>query len=357
MTNEELIAAAKDGDKDAYEEFFKRNMRLIYSVANRYKPNQDVTYEDIVGAAAEGMIKAFNRFDPSYGTKFTTVAVPIMLNKISHLFRHYTAEKRRGVVVSLQSVVFENDQEDITLEDMLEDNSARIDERIERAALFDLYSKFEETLTERDRDIFRLHLSGEVQQKIADRFGISQVQVSRIIAKLMGKFREFAIQKEFIEGGLSMAKTVLDKGVLVYIFKNYPELSDSEIGKILNVQSNNIAYHRKRFLEGKMNNVDPVVPELSISEAIHNLIVTKANEVSVSLDSVVDYGESAFIIGEKEENTQDKVQARKVNGTKSIRINLSEANKELVVKLMSALVDGLKDEANYLLDIRIMESA
>ncbi len=84
--NSELLVLAKDGDCEAMERLVTRNMGLCKSIALRFR-DRGVEYDDLVQIASIGMIKAIKSFDFSYGTAFSTYAVPLIVGEIRRYLR------------------------------------------------------------------------------------------------------------------------------------------------------------------------------------------------------------------------------------------------------------------------------
>jgi RNA polymerase primary sigma factor len=70
----ECAKMAKDGDKKAFEELIKANLRFVVSVAKQYA-NDDNPLEDLVNEGNIGLIMAAERFEPESGFKFISFAV------------------------------------------------------------------------------------------------------------------------------------------------------------------------------------------------------------------------------------------------------------------------------------------
>ena len=70
---------------DPLKEIILKNSNLIYSIAGKFGNDQDM--DDLFQAGCMGMIEAYKKFDESRGVKFTTYAYPYILGKISEYVR------------------------------------------------------------------------------------------------------------------------------------------------------------------------------------------------------------------------------------------------------------------------------
>ena len=84
--NAELIARAKEGDPEALSEAVTANLGLVKSIALRFR-DRGTEYEDLVQIGTVGMIKAIRSFDFTYGTAFSTYAVPLIIGEIKRYLR------------------------------------------------------------------------------------------------------------------------------------------------------------------------------------------------------------------------------------------------------------------------------
>jgi RNA polymerase sigma factor (sigma-70 family) len=76
----DLALKAQQGDKASREALVEANLRLVASIARRYK---GMGYEDLYQEGCVGLVKAVDTFDPDRGTAFSTWAVPCIRSAIA----------------------------------------------------------------------------------------------------------------------------------------------------------------------------------------------------------------------------------------------------------------------------------
>ena len=231
MSTQTLIRAAQAGDRSAAEQLVVENSGLIWSIARRYF-GRGTEPDDLYQLGCVGFLKAVAGFDLSYGTQFSTYAVPKIAGEIRRFLRddgqvkvsrslkeraaqiHQArtrltgtlgrepavselaaelgltpeeiamAETATGMAESIQR---ESGDEGFSLEDVLCTDGME-DRILESLSLRNALSH----LTERERMVIDLrYFHGLTQQKIAGLLGVSQVQVRRIEKKALGQLRAF----------------------------------------------------------------------------------------------------------------------------------------------------------------------
>ena len=87
-----LLEAAQGGDEVAGEQMLRENNGLIWSVVRRYNV-RGVDTDDLYQLGCIGFLKAVKGFDLTYGTQFSTYAVPKIAGEIRRFLRDDGAVK------------------------------------------------------------------------------------------------------------------------------------------------------------------------------------------------------------------------------------------------------------------------
>ena len=81
-----LIEAAQQGDGAASETLARENLPLVKSLVRRFI-GRGVDYEDLIQIGYIGFMKAVNGYRDSYGVRFSTYAVPLILGELRRYMR------------------------------------------------------------------------------------------------------------------------------------------------------------------------------------------------------------------------------------------------------------------------------
>ncbi len=229
----ELLKLAKEGQKAAKETLVLENRGLVWSVVKRFQ-NRGLDSEDLFQIGCIGLLKCIDKFDLSYGVKFSTYAVPMISGEIKRFlrddgmikvsrtlkelaYRAYQCQeklqekwgreptiteiaKEIGVeceelalaldanseVESLYQPIYQKEGQEILLMDKLEEEDNEED-LVNHLFLEKVLSELEKE----DRElIFQRYFEDKTQSAIAKEMGVSQVQISRREKKILNQIRQ-----------------------------------------------------------------------------------------------------------------------------------------------------------------------
>ncbi|MDD2215636.1 MAG: SigB/SigF/SigG family RNA polymerase sigma factor [Eubacteriales bacterium] len=226
----DLIRQAQSGDESSREQLVNQNTGLVKNIALKFVSG-DHELEDLLQIGFIGLLKAVDRFDVSYNVMFSTYAVPMILGEIKRYLRDdgrvkvgrqikqdvrnmkraheaFCHTHGRSPKISELAEQMELDVEDVLslmeASDAMSNPESLDDPERQETAADDRFREVEEqqvilihlkgvirSLSERERQIIVLrYFKDMTQQQIADRLGISQVQVSRIEKRVLANLRQ-----------------------------------------------------------------------------------------------------------------------------------------------------------------------
>lgn len=284
LSNEELILEARNGNKDAYEEFFNRNIKLSYVAINKFKNIRHIDEEDKISLCNLGLIKAFNTFDLSKKIKFSSYAVVIMSNEIKMELRRI---KKHKLNLSLDCSVETTHSHKGESEVLLIDTIAAPEEEF---SIFDIedaektiknYFKVAK-LTDKQRKVAESYLLDKLTQaQIMKLHNIEQSYVSRCFTKINKDLRNLYLYNELDFNSSTSNKKLdinsrvkkVDLGKILFIFDNYSYLKNKEICSILKIkQQSTISVHKTKYRNGLYNTIKR---DTSIDKKVQEFLKSK----------------------------------------------------------------------------------
>lgn len=164
-------------------DMFNKNINIAYKIANRYRINYPEEYEDIKQVALLGLWKAIQHYNPKWA--LTTIAYKTIFNNINFYLRSVKRHKEHDF--SINSIVCEDDNNQLTIEDLIPDDNDTIDAML---LDIDIQQAFEDlNLSEIESEFLDLKRQGLSQREIGEQLNRSQAQISRIQTKLRSRFK------------------------------------------------------------------------------------------------------------------------------------------------------------------------
>jgi RNA polymerase sigma-B factor len=233
------LAATEEGPRreQLRDKLVTEHLPVAKHIARRFG-HRGEPYEDLVQVATVGLINAVDRFDPERGSDFLSFAVPTIMGEVRKYFRDSSwsvrmprrlkelhlainagtsrlaqslgraptpselaqhlgmsrEEIHEGLAAgnayqsaSLDDMLMASDESSISLGSTLGAEDPEIEMIEQREALHPLLQR----LPERERKIVIMRFFGNMTQtQIAQKVGISQMHVSRLLAKTLRQLRE-----------------------------------------------------------------------------------------------------------------------------------------------------------------------
>lgn len=231
-----LEAYHRTRDLAIRDQLVAANLRLALHLARRFS-NRGVSLDDLEQVASLGLLRAIDRFDPSRGLEFSTFATPTIMGELKRHFRDkgwavrvprrvqelhlllnatvadLTHQLGRSPTIAELATASRASEEEVleAMEAAQAYRSASIEGRsaanpegsdtqlgMDDLNLFQAENKLlvEELLAHlapREQLLLRLRFYDEMtQQQIADRLGVSQMHVSRLLARCLDDLRRRA---------------------------------------------------------------------------------------------------------------------------------------------------------------------
>jgi len=234
LSTEQALWRRRDSDPRAREELVSRYLPFARRLAGRYHNNREA-FDDLMQVASLGLVNAVNRFDPDNGSAFAAFASPTINGELKRYFRDriWLVRVPRGIQEEIHSV--DKASEELSAELHRDPTPGEVAHRANMAlsevneairakgdripVSLDLpvdpdgispgecrgaedpgYRLLEDTdeirhavsgLTSTERVVLRLRFIEDMTQtEIAERIGFSQMHVSRLLRRTLGKLNE-----------------------------------------------------------------------------------------------------------------------------------------------------------------------
>ena len=226
-----------DGSLEARDELIVSHLNLVRYLAAKFK-NRGEQFDDLMQVGTIGLIKAIDRFDTDRGLEFTTYATPTIMGEIKRHFRDkgwsVRVPRRLQELSAKVNAATEELSSELSRSPSVEEVAERVGASVEEVleamesssaysavsletagasededapSLLDHYVSEDSDLalsddrlaldqilshvSPREQEVIRMRYDeGLTQLEIAEKLGISQVQVSRLLRKTIEHIRE-----------------------------------------------------------------------------------------------------------------------------------------------------------------------
>lgn len=182
---------------DIENEIVSNNLRAIHDVIRRrFGSNTNniltayrMSYDDLYSLGYESLVRAIQIYDLSKGYKFITLLYQMLYNSYNKYFERIKMPKN---VISMESALYENSDNPITIEDIISDATEDFSNTIVMSEFTRyLLRELKGRVDPRDLQILMYSVESELTQtEIGKKFGISQMQVSRIVRRVQETARQ-----------------------------------------------------------------------------------------------------------------------------------------------------------------------
>lgn len=191
IEEEKCIKGKMNGNMDDRNKLIEHNLRLVVFLSKKYT-NSMYDLEDLVSIGTIGLIKGIKTYKLDKNIKLATYASRCIDNEILMFLRK---NKKRNNEVSFEdSVNFDNEGNELHIEDIYGTDEDIIQKAIEDKDNKLLLEREIKNLSGRDKEIieFRYGLFGKkelTQKDLADKLAISQSYISRIEKKVIKRLK------------------------------------------------------------------------------------------------------------------------------------------------------------------------
>ncbi len=231
--DEMLCLYCRNRDPELRTKILEHYLYLPRLITKRYM-NKGVEYEDLFQVACVGLIMALDRFDCARGVRFSTYATPTIIGEVKKYFRDKgfiiklprklyetfrkadrirLAHEQQGIkspTVDELAAALQVTDKDVTeslrytdianmrsLEETMYNDDINLSQIIgvedDRFLVIENHDFLCESMRKLSADekklIFQRYYKGKTQKEIADEMGVSQMQVSRLERKVLGKLK------------------------------------------------------------------------------------------------------------------------------------------------------------------------
>lgn len=192
----EVLYMIKENDDDAVELLYKKYKPVIDKKI--YKWNSvlkklGISTMDVRQELYLAFTKAVNKYSEENDTLFYTYVNILLDGHIKNIIK--SASKKD---IQIDCIVYSDDDEEISLLDMIKDDTYGPEQNIDVASLMKICRDFSTTLNFEQSIIFEMHIAGFKNTEIAQVVNKSKVNVSVEIGRILKKLKKVLGKSEYL---------------------------------------------------------------------------------------------------------------------------------------------------------------
>ncbi len=305
LSNQEIMRLMKEykeyGSEEARQKLIESHLRFVRYYVSKYmrwlircQSSIEPDIEDLMQQGTMVLMRAIDKFDLSYNFQFSTYLSGALEKSLSNLKRSKNVKLAQNTRSLYDFTNWKKSDSGIRLIDKLGDDNLAVDKMNEDIEVKDL-KKILMLLPKKKRDIYLANfVEGKPQKEIAERYGIDQTRVSRLVISASKQIRdmyEFGVteidqlargvdlsptQKEkvrkihgfiktygrgFLEDYFCLKLTPNQRDVFKECYFNYYGQTASEISKKLNMSVNGLTKTMLRIQSFIDDNIERLFEE------------------------------------------------------------------------------------------------
>ena len=177
---ENLLNAARNGDNGAMNELITALAPTVEKIASAYVGRSPLARGDLIQEGMIGLLSSVYGYSSDGGAEFYTYSVKCISNRIMSAVRNQLRNKHTPLnsYVLIDSIDLTDGQA----------NPQTVVEMQERMSL--LHQKIKTELTDLERDVLKLHISGHNYSSIAEILSVSAKTVDNALQRARKKLKE-----------------------------------------------------------------------------------------------------------------------------------------------------------------------
>lgn len=180
LSDAQLAKEIQKGSESAFDEIFRRYIRLIFSIASKYSA-ESFEKSDFVQEGLIGLLSACRTYDENAGASFKNYASLCVERRFISIIKKASQRKdtAQNGAVSIYDL-------ELTADSTTDPEEIVLSKEFIRSS----YQKFREKLSKLEYEVFLRYMSGAKYSEISKTMGISEKSVDNALQRIKKKISE-----------------------------------------------------------------------------------------------------------------------------------------------------------------------